>query len=222
MDGALTARLSDVEAWVFDLDNTLYPVASALYDAIGARMTAYIARTAQVDEAEALRLREYYFHQYGATVVGLAKHHHIDANDFLVHVHDLDHSQTLTPDPELNTLIARLPGRRIVFTNGGGGHAVRVLQALELTHLFEHLFDIEAAALTPKPQAGAYQALVRATGIVPSRAVFIEDTLRNLAPAHALGFLTVLVGSRSGDADIGFVDHWAPDLKTFLRQALDD
>ena len=189
------ARLRDVEAWVFDLDNTLYPASSTLYDTIGERMTAYIARAAGVDAAEALRLREHYFHEYGATVVGLAKHHGIEASDFLAHVHDVDHGDALAPDPELNALIARLPGRRIVFTNGGGGHGERVLDALRLTPLFEHLFDIEAAALTPKPQMGAYDALVRKTGVVPKRSVFIEDTLRNLEPAHTLGFATVLVGA---------------------------
>jgi putative hydrolase of the HAD superfamily len=218
---SLPARLRDIETWVFDLDNTLYPASSDLYDTIGERMTAYIVRVAGVDEAEALRLREHYFHHYGATVVGLAKHHAIDAGDFLAHVHDVDHGETLAPDPELNQLISRLPGRRIVFTNGGGGHAERVLDALCLTPLFEHLFDIEAAALTPKPQHGAYEALVRATGIAPARAVFIEDTLRNLEPAHAQGFFTVLVGAAHAGPGVAYVDHWARDLKTFLREALD-
>jgi putative hydrolase of the HAD superfamily len=222
---ALAARLRGTEAWVFDLDNTLYPATSSLYDAIGERMTAYIARAAQVDEVEALRLREHYFDEYGATVVGLAKHHGVEASDFLAHVHDLDHADALTPDAELKALIGRLPGRRIVFTNGGGGHGQRVLEALELSPLFEHLFDIEAAALTPKPQHGAYEKLVAATGIAPQRSVFIEDTLRNLEPAYGLGFFTVLIGpaspSPAADPKATYVDHWAHDLKVFLREALD-
>jgi putative hydrolase of the HAD superfamily len=218
---ALAARLRGTEAWVFDLDNTLYPATSSLYDAIGERMTAYIARVAEVDASEALRLREHYFDEYGATVVGLAKHHGVDASDFLAHVHDVDHAGALAPDPEIKALIARLPGRRIVFTNGGGGHGERVLEALQLDTLFEHLFDIEAAALTPKPQQGAYAALVAATGVAPQRSVFIEDTLRNLEPAHALGFFTVLVGPARPGPDAAYVDHWAHDLKGFLREALD-
>lgn len=217
---ALAERLRRVEAWVFDLDNTLYPAESALYDSIGARMTAYIARVAAVDPAEAERLREHYFHQYGATVVGLAKHHDVDAGDFLKHVHDVEHD-AITADPELNALIARLPGRRIVFTNGGGGHGERVLEHLGLAPLFEHMFDIEAAALTPKPERAAYERLVQATGIDPGRAVFVEDTLRNLEPAHDLGFFTVLVGAVHPQPLPDYVNFRAPDVKAFLRDALD-
>lgn len=215
---ALAQRLTGVDAWVFDLDNTLYPATSAVYDVIGERMTAYIARAANVDDVEALRLREHYFDEYGATVVGLARHHGVDANDFLAHVHDVEHD--LAPDAELNALIARLPGRRIVFTNGGGGHGERVLEHLQLTPLFEHLFDIEAAALTPKPQRQAYDLLVQATGINPRRAVFIEDTLRNLQPAHDLGFITVLVGPVHPDPLPDYVHVRAPDVKAFLQDLM--
>src|SRR5262245_58146298 len=104
-----------IDTWVFDLDNTLYP-ASDLYDEIGERMTDYIARKLSVDRAEALSLRERYFHKYGATVVGLARHHGVDPHDFLEDVHIADQS-VLTPDPELRALIARLPGRRVIYTN---------------------------------------------------------------------------------------------------------
>jgi putative hydrolase of the HAD superfamily len=220
IDAGLRARLQRIEAWVFDLDNTLYSADSMLYDAIGERMTAYIARAATVDDAEALRLREHYFHEYGATVVGLAKHHGIDASDFLAHVHDVDHAHAIAPDPELNALIARLTGRRIVFTNGGGGHGERVLDRLGLTDQFEHLFDIETAGLTPKPERGAYDLLIEATGIDPARAVFVEDTLRNLEPAHDLGFLTVLVGPVHPQPLPDYVNIRAPDVKAFLRDAL--
>jgi putative hydrolase of the HAD superfamily len=211
--------LRNVEAWVFDLDNTLYPAESALYDIIGDRMTAYIVRVAEVDPVEAERLREQYFHEYGATVVGLAKHHDVDASDFLKHVHDVEHD-AIAADPELNALIARLPGRRILFTNGGGGHGERVLEHLGLAPLFEHMFDIEAAALTPKPERAAYERLVQATGIDPARSVFVEDTLRNLEPAHDLGFITVLVGPVHPEPLPDYVNVRAPDVKAFLRDIL--
>lgn len=219
LNAELRARLDAVEAWVFDLDNTLYPATSTLYDTIGERMTAYIAAKAAVDEAEALRLREHYFHEYGATVVGLARHHDIDASDFLAHVHDVDRG-VIAPDAALNALIARLPGRRIVFTNGGGGHAEGMLAQLGMAGLFEPPFDIEGAALTPKPQPGAYQRLIARFGFDPARAVLIEDTLRNLEPAHALGFVTVLVGPVHPAPLPEYVDHHAHDLKTFLAEAL--
>ena len=209
-----------IRVWVFDLDNTLYP-ASALYDEIGERMTAYIARTLGIDGAKALEARERYFHEYGATVVGLARHHDVDASDFLRDVHEADHG-VLEPDAELRELIARLPGRRIIFTNGGGGHAQRVLASLNLDGLFDTVFDIEAAELTPKPQRDCYARLLSACGFDAREALFIEDTLRNLEPAHELGFVTALVGPVHPEPRPAYVDHWAADVKALLRLALSD
>jgi putative hydrolase of the HAD superfamily len=207
-----------IHTWVFDLDNTLYP-ARALYDEIGERMTSYIARNVGVDHAAALELRERYFHQYGATVVGLTRHHAIDARDFLMDVHEADHS-VLTPDPELRELIGRLPGRRIIFTNGGGGHAQRALKSLALDDVFERIFDIEDAGLTPKPQRECYERLLETCGFAAKGALLVEDTLRNLEPAHELGFVTMLVGAVHPAPLPAYVDHHAADLKDFLRAAL--
>lgn len=203
-----------IRDWVFDLDNTLYP-ARDLYDEIGERMTRYIARAAQVDADEALYLREHYYHEYGATIVGLVRHHAIEARDFLAYVHDADLS-VLTPDPELRALIAALPGRRIVFTNGGGGHGERVLERLGLADLFESVFDIESADLAPKPQRESYDRLIAQRGVRPERAILVEDTLRNLEPAHELGFTTALVGPVHPDPRPAYVDHWAQDVKALL------
>lgn len=209
---------SRVRHWVFDLDNTLYP-ARDLYDEIGARMTAFIARRLALSTDAAHAVRDRYFHEYGATVVGLVRHHDIGAREFLDDVHAADHS-VLVPDPELRALIARLPGRRIVHTNGGSDHAQRVLGALALADLFDGVFDIETAELIPKPQRQAYERLAVAFAIEPGHAILIEDTLRNLEPAHDMGFATALIGPVHPDPRPPYVDHWAHDLKDFLRTAL--
>lgn len=213
------SRLADrISDWVFDLDNTLYP-ARDLYDEIGERMTTYIARAADVPTDEALHLREHYFHEYGATIVGLVKHHGIDARDFLLYVHDADHS-VLSHDPELRALLARLPGRRIIHTNGGGGHGQRVLETLGIADLFEAVFDIESANLAPKPQTESYERLIAAHRVTPQAAVLVEDTLKNLEPAHDMGFTTALVGAIHPDPRPAYLDHWAHEVKDFLRMAL--
>lgn len=204
------------KVWVFDLDNTLYP-APTLYDEIGERMTNYISRALRIDAAEALEVRERYFHEYGATIIGLIRHHPVDAHDFLTYVHDADHS-VLEPDPELRGLIALLPGRKIVHTNGGGGHGERVLERLNLADLFEAVFDVEAAGLSPKPEPRSYERLIAACAFDPREAILIEDTLRNLEPAHALGFATALVGPVHPEPRPAYVDHWAHDVKALLRE----
>ncbi|MFN3464953.1 MAG: pyrimidine 5'-nucleotidase [Terricaulis sp.] len=205
-----------IKTWVFDLDNTLYP-ARALYDEIGERMTRYIERATGLDTEGALEIRERYFHQYGATVVGLVRHHGIDARDFLANVHQADHS-VLEPDAELRALIAALPGQRIIFTNGGGGHAQRVLESLNLSDLFDLVFDIEDAQLRPKPQRACYEALLERFDLDASEAILVEDTLRNLEPAHELGFTTALVGAVHPAPLPAYVDHHAADVKALLRR----
>lgn len=207
--------LSGIREWVFDLDNTLYP-APALYDAVGVRMTAYIARALGVDEAHATELREHYFHESGATVVGLARDHGIDARDFMLDVHDVDYS-VLTPDPDLAALIEMLPGRKLIFTNGGGGHGQRALAALGLDHVFEGVFDLDAADYAPKPQHEAYTKLLETHAIDANAAMLIEDTMKNLEPAHELGFATALVGPVHPEPKPFYVHHWAHDVKTLLR-----
>jgi putative hydrolase of the HAD superfamily len=131
-------------------------------------------------------------------------------------VHDVD-CAVLTPDAELGALIAALPGRKFVFTNGGGGHGQRVLARLGFADLFDAVFDIEAADLQPKPQRQAYEKLIAAHGIDPGSAMMIEDTPGNLAPAHALGFATALVGAERPEPLPAYVRHWAPDAKALLR-----
>jgi putative hydrolase of the HAD superfamily len=207
--------LRTVRDWVFDLDNTLYP-APALYDAIGERMTDYIARACAVDNAEALRLRERYFHEYGATVVGLMRHHGVDARDFMRGVHDADYS-LLQPDPDLVALIEALPGRKMIFTNGGGGHGQRALKALGLDHVFDAVFDLDAADYVPKPQPEAYRRLMRTLAVEAGRAMLIEDTMKNLQPAHELGFATALVGPVHPEPRPAYVHHWASDVHALLR-----
>jgi len=206
-----------IESWVFDLDNTLYAADSTLYDVIGARMTAYVARVTGLAHDAALALQEHYFHHYGATIVGMVAHHDVDPDDFLHHVHDVDVS-LVPPDLELGQLIAALPGRKYVFTNGGGGHAERVVAQLGIAHCFDGLFDISGAGLSPKPQPASYERLLARYDIAPSRAVLVEDTLRNLEPAHALGFKTVLVGAVHPEPRPAYVDLHVPDVKAFLRR----
>jgi putative hydrolase of the HAD superfamily len=207
------------DVWVFDLDNTLYPADHEVFGAIGDRMTAFISRTVGVERDAALALRETYFNDYGATVVGLVKHHGVDAAAFLHEVHDVS-LDAVEPDPELGGLIARLSGRRIVFTNGGRDYAHRILARLDIDRVFDSVFALEDTGLAPKPERAAFERLIKSCNFDPARAVMFEDHLRNLEPAAELGFATVLVGAATPPAP--YVHHAAPRLHAFLRAVLDN
>ncbi|MBV6635720.1 MAG: pyrimidine 5'-nucleotidase, partial [Mameliella sp.] len=132
-------RFAHVRAWVFDLDNTLYSPAVRLFDQIEARMNSYVMRVTGAARDEAAQLRRDYWARYGTTLAGLMTHHEVDPEDYLVDVHDISFD-ALTPDPHLAELIATLPGRRIVYTNGSAPYAAQVLKARGLEAAFDAIY----------------------------------------------------------------------------------
>lgn len=203
------------DAWIFDLDNTLYPADVAVYRDIGARMTAYIAKALDVEEAEALALQKRHFHAYGASVVGLVRHHGFSAADFLADVHDVS-LETVAPAPALAAGIAALPGRRFVFTNGARGYALRVLERLGLSPHIEGVSAIDDRGLLAKPDAAAFRAMFEAFAVDPARAVVFDDHPENARQAEALGATGALVGAREAPPGISFA---APALIDLLEGA---
>nr|WP_206682743.1 pyrimidine 5'-nucleotidase [Chthonobacter albigriseus] len=181
-----------VEAWVFDLDNTLYPAHTNLFAQVDVRIRDYVARLLGIAPEEANTVQKDYYQRYGTTLRGLMVEKGIAPDDFLEYVHDIDHS-VIAPDPGLGEALARLPGRRFIFTNGSRSHAERTAAQLGVDGHFEDIFDIVSAGLMPKPNRETYDMFIRQTGVSPARAAMFEDLSRNLAVPHALGMRTVLV-----------------------------
>ena len=214
-------RISEtMDTWIFDLDNTLYPAAD-FFPQITKRIREYTAGFLRLPEEEAHRVQKDYLRRYGTTMNGLMVEHGLDPGPYLDYVHDVDFSY-LKPDREMDGLLARLPGRKLIYTNGSLGHAERVLERLDLGRHFEATFDIIAANYRPKPSPEPYRELCRRHGVTPERAVFVEDTARNLAPAAELGMTTVWL--RHDDPDTHYdldesqVHHAITDLKVWLDQ----
>ncbi len=185
-----------IDTWIFDLDNTLYPAECDLFAQIDERMTGYVSRLLAVDASEARRLQKEHYRQHGTTLNGLMKVHGIEPEDYLAEVHDIDLS-AVAPAPELAKAIARLPGRRFIFTNGCRNHAARVLAHLGLTDLFEEIWDIRTISFCPKPDAGAYRMVVERAGVDAKRAAMFDDIARNLVAAQELGMVTVWLNNGS-------------------------
>ena len=215
-DGARTAPggadLAHIDTWIFDLDNTLYPSSSRLFDQVSQRIGDYIATAFDVDRQEAHKLQKGYFREYGTTLRGLMLKHDMDPAPFLDYVHDIDLSP-ISPSDALEAALGRLPGRKLVFTNADAPYAKRVMARLGIGHHFSDIYDIEAADWVPKPFPEAYDRLATVHDIEPTRAIFFEDILRNLAPAAALGMATVWVQNDSAWASSG-ADQITPDYVT--------
>jgi putative hydrolase of the HAD superfamily len=211
-------RFSHVTAWVFDLDNTLYPPEARLFDQIEVRMTDWVMQALGVTRAEADRLRAHYWRTYGTTLAGLMDEHGVDPGPYLTHVHEIS-LDALEHDPELAAAIADLPGRRIVYTNGCAPYAERVLAARGLTGFFDAIYGVEHAGYRPKPERAAFETVFAQDGIAPERAAMFEDDLRNLEAPHAMGMRCVLVAPEPPAADTApHVHHHTDDLADFLSQ----
>ena len=225
------SAFADVEAWIFDLDNTLYPRSSNLFRQVDQRIRIYVAKLLNVDEAEAERIQKGFYREHGTTLRGLMLKHKVDPDEFLQFVHDIDHS-VVQPDPALGAAILRLPGKRYIFTNGSRHHADKVAERLGFPTHFENIFDIVDANLVPKPERETYDRFVARFGIEPGRTAMFEDLARNLVVPKSVGMTTVLVvppGTREvfhGDwemegRDDVHVDFVTDDLARFVGQIAD-
>ncbi len=213
---AAAADLTHIDAWLFDLDETLYPAANGLMTLIRDRITQYVVKITGLPADEARTIQRGWFEAHGASLPGLLDQYGGTPADFLEYVHDLP-LDGLIPNPELNIALAALPGRRFVFTNGSAAHAERVLVKLGVAERFEGVFHIEAADLVPKPAPATYDRMIAAFGIAPAATCFFEDSSKNLEQAHILGMTTVLVGDHAAPAP--HIDYITPDLLSFLTSA---
>lgn len=214
----MSADLSHVNTWLFDLDDTLYPSESGLMAEIERRMTAFVMRVTGLPRDEAFRLQKDYLVEHGITLLGLMRHHGVDPVEFADTYVDIS-LDILAHDPELVEAIAVLPGRRLVFTNADERHAQRVLQRLGLDALFDDVFHIASFNYTPKPDPAVFARMCAEHALEPRTTVFFEDSERNLKPAADLGMTTVLVGPQAEASTAPFVHHRTRHLAPFLRAA---
>jgi pyrimidine 5'-nucleotidase len=186
----------------FDLDDTLYPASTGLWQAIKERMTIYMRDRMGFESAEIPGLREKYYLQYGTTLRGLQANHEIDVDDYLAFVHDLPLSDYIQPNPALCELIAALGTRNLIFTNADAAHARRVLKALALDECFENIVDVNAVAPYCKPMPESFQIAMRMAGESdPGRCVMIDDLPRTTQAAREAGLYSILFGQETPHPD---------------------
>ncbi|MHB8528206.1 MAG: pyrimidine 5'-nucleotidase [Caulobacteraceae bacterium] len=212
------ADLRRIETWLFDLDNTLYPAESGLAALMEPRITDFVVRATGLPRDEAHALQKRYLAEYGLTLRGLMLHHRVRPDDYHAQFADVSLA-CLARDEPLRAALARLPGRRMIFTNADSGHVERVLSRLDLDGLFAEIFHIGSADFVPKPSPEAFASLIEGHAVVASATAFFEDREANLEPAKALGMTTVLVGAQAAASTAPFVDYRTERLAPFLAAA---
>jgi putative hydrolase of the HAD superfamily len=218
-----------VNAWVFDLDNTLYPH-HLLWQQVDDRIRSFIVDFLKISPDEAFKVQKDYYKRYGTTMRGLMTENALKHEDYLEYVHEIDHS-VLEPNPPLGAMLQKLPGRKLILTNGTRKHADAVMSKLGIHEHFEDVFDIVAGELEPKPSARMYERFLEKHDVDPAKAAMFEDLARNLAVPHAMGMTTVLVVPTPDNKviretwelqgrDDPHIDHVTDDLTGFLQKVL--
>ena len=184
--------------WIFDLDNTLHNASPHIFPHINRSMRQYIERHLGVDAQEADRLRQVYWSRYGATLLGLMRHHGTDPRHFLWETHQFpDLKRLVVFEKRLLHTLRRLPGRKILFSNAPRHYTRAILAITGLGDLFDTVYTVESVRFRPKPMIAGFRALLAAERLDPRRCVMVEDSLPNLVTAKKLGMKTVWVSAGS-------------------------
>ena len=197
-----TERLNSPRAfsktWLFDLDNTLHNANPHIFPHINRSMMAYICQHLDVDEAAATHLRQHYWQRYGATLLGLMRHHGTDPAHFLHHTHQIPElERAVVAERGLRQLLRRLPGRKLIFSNAPLQYTEAVLSIIGIRRCFDAVYCVERLHFQPKPAVAAFLQVLREERLNPRQCIMVEDTLPNLVTAKRLGMKTVWVSGRT-------------------------
>mgnify|MGYP001436413666 CR=1 FL=1 len=209
--------------WIFDLDNTLYDIKLSLFKRVSIRITQFIINYFGITKNEALKLQRELYLKYGLTLRGLIVEKKIEPQDFLKYVHDVEFPE-LKIDNELKSLLSKLKGKKYIYTNASYQHAKNILTLLGVMEEFEYILDIEATNFIPKPNIESYQIMKKKLCLKNKdmdKAIFIEDTARNLVPAKNLGMSTVWMENSFNANDFKknftYIDYSFKNVKSFLK-----
>ncbi len=212
-----------IDTWVFDLDNTLYSAESGIFQQVHELMGKFVSNKLKIDLDSAKKIQKKYFIKHGTTLKGLMDNHGVEPDEFLDYVHKLDYS-IIHPNNDLNKEISKLQGRKIIYTNANRQHVNEILLRLDLTNMFDEIFDIKMANYIPKPEINAYKDFIKRFNINPKTTIMFDDIAKNLVPAKNVGFKSVWIdlGIENISDDIKnskqFLDFETKDLSKFLYE----
>lgn len=205
---------------LFDLDDTLYPRASGLMDAIVERILLFMTQEVGIPADDVLDKKRIYNQQHGTALRGLMHEYQVDPLKYLAFVHDLNPGDFFGASPPLDQMLHEIPLRKVIFTNADRLHAERVLKTLQVRPHFEQIIDIAALNYKNKPDPLAYKQALSLLGVAAERCIMVDDSPRNLIPAKDLGMTTILVDgagpSIAIDHAVPTVFHVGPVLKNLL------
>ena len=214
-------ELKNIKSILFDLDGVLYQDLEAVFGQVSKKMTKYISNKLNLSLEKAKELQTNYFHKYNTSLNGLMIHHDIEPTDFLKYVHDIDLA-FMEKDAILREQLESLNLKKFIFTNGSKEHAVNITKHLGIDDQFNGIFDIVDAEFSPKPEAKAFDLMIKKFEIDPKETIYIEDIAKNLSIAKIRGSTTVWLinneywGKKESEKD--YIDYKIKNLSLFLKE----
>jgi len=191
--------------WIFDLDNTLHDASARIFPSMHEQINAYLRRHFGLDEAGANEMRRGFWLRYGTTLNGLMRHYGTDPRRFLAETHRFPElADMVVHENALRHALARLGGRKLVFSNAPRHYVEDVLRTIGVARWFDAVYTIEDARFRGKPAAHGFHLLLRKHDMDPHRCAFLDDSLENLRTAKRLGMSTVWVSREK--RRVSFVD----------------
>ncbi len=213
--------MKNIKNILFDCDGVLYQDLEAVFGQVSKKMTKYISNKLDIDLIKAKELQTNYFHKYNTSLNGLMIHHNIQPEEFLEYVHDIDLS-FMNKDQVLRNELEKLNTKKFVFTNGSKEHVKNITEHLGIDDLFDGIFDIVDAEFHPKPEAKAFDLMVKKFNINPKETIYIEDIAKNLSIAKERGSTTVwLINDEywgKMESEKHFIDYKIENLSLFLKE----
>ena len=213
--------MKNIKNILFDCDGVLYQDLEAVFGQVSKRMTEYISKKLSVNLKEAKELQTNYFHKYNTSLNGLMIHHNIPPREFLDYVHDIDLS-FLKKDTVLRSELEGLNYKKFVFTNGSKEHVKNIIIHLGIEDQFDDVFDIVDAGFHPKPEAKAFDLMLKKFNIKANESLYIEDIAKNLSIGKKRGAVTAWLindeywGKKESDKD--YIDYKIENLSLFLKE----
>jgi putative hydrolase of the HAD superfamily len=179
---------SSITYLLVDLDETLYPASSGMVEEISRRMTRYVSQYLKLDEDNAARIRRELSQKHGATLTGLmTEHNFTDPESYLEFVHPTDVGRYLHKDPELASTLSSVAPPKSILTNAPREHARRILEYLEIAHLFERIFDIRTNDFRGKPEKEIYHRVLTELNRKAPEVLFVDNRIDYLLPFKKIG-----------------------------------
>ena len=218
-----------MKVWLFDYDLTLYGEEERhVITSLDHRISLFVQKTVGGDFESAHRIRTDYLEKFGTTLAGLMAMNGTDPDEFFDFIHEPEFLIYPKKAPEKLSLLQKLDGPRFVFTNGRHDWSEAGMAHMGIDSAIDGVFDLKMMGWEGKPHESAYLKMERwLESVLPERGlsmpadkreiILLEDSLRNLEPAHARGWTTVLVNPNVEKAP-AWVDFHIQHLLDFAEK----